>query len=84
MAQTAKGNFEVYDFSNYKLHVYYTNDALGDTSYIIEGKDALVTMEQPLFKDKWLNSTLTYPNWESLWKNASRTIMWEEPETTMW
>lgn len=51
MAQTAKGNFEVYDFSNYKLHVYYTNDALGDASYIIEGKDALVTMEQPLFKD---------------------------------
>ncbi len=40
MAQTAKGNFEVYDFSNYKLHVYYTNDALGDASYIIEGKDA--------------------------------------------
>ena len=26
-------------------------DALGDASYIIEGKDALVTMEQPLFKD---------------------------------
>ncbi len=50
MAQT-KGNFEVHDLGNYKLHVYYTNDALGDASYIIEGKDALVTMEQPLFKD---------------------------------
>lgn len=50
MAQT-KGRFEVYDLDNYKLHVYYTNDALGDASYIIEGKDALVTMEQPLFKD---------------------------------
>ena len=24
---------------------------MGDASYIIEGKDALVTMEQPLFKD---------------------------------
>ena len=47
----AKGRFEVYDLGNYKLHVYYTNDALGDASYIIEGKDALVTMEQPLFKD---------------------------------
>ena len=46
MAQT-KGRFEVHDL----LHVYYTNDALGDASYIIEGKDALVTMEQPLFKD---------------------------------
>ena len=50
MAQT-KGRFEVHDFGNYKLHVYYTNDALGDASYIIEGEDALVTMEQPLFKD---------------------------------
>ena len=50
MAQT-KGRFEVYDIDNFKLHVYYTNDALGDASYIVEGKDALVTMEQPLFKD---------------------------------
>ena len=50
MAQT-KGRFEVHDLGSFKLHVYYTNDALGDTSYIIEGKDALVTMEQPLFKD---------------------------------
>lgn len=50
MAQT-KGNFGVHDFDTFKLHVYYTNDALGDASYIIEGKDALVTMEQPLFKD---------------------------------
>ena len=50
MAQT-KGRFEVHDLGKYKLHVYYTNDALGDASYIIEGKDALVTMEQPLFKD---------------------------------
>ena len=50
MAQT-KGRFEVHDLGNFKLHVYYTHDALGDASYIIEGKDALVTMEQPLFKD---------------------------------
>ena len=50
MAQT-KGRFEVHDLGNYKLHVYYTNDALGDASYIIEGENALVTMEQPLFKD---------------------------------
>ena len=50
MAQT-KGRFEVHDLGNYKLHVYYTNDALGDASYIVEGEDALVTMEQPLFKD---------------------------------
>lgn len=50
LAQT-KGRFQVHDLGNYKLHGYYTNDALGDASYIIEGKDALVTMEQPLFKD---------------------------------
>ena len=46
-----KGRFEVYDLGNFKLHVYYTNDALGDASYIIKGRKALVTMEQPLFKD---------------------------------
>ena len=46
-----KGRFEVHDLGNFKLHVYYTNDALGDASYIVKGKKALVTMEQPLFKD---------------------------------
>lgn len=46
-----KGRFEVYDLGDFKLHVYYTNDALGDASYLIEGGDALVTMEQPLFKN---------------------------------
>lgn len=46
-----KGRFEVHAFDNFKLHVYYTNDALGDASYIIEGDNAVVTMEQPLFKD---------------------------------
>lgn len=50
MAQT-KGHFEVHDLGNYKLHVYYTNDVMADASYIIEGKDSLVTMEHPLFKD---------------------------------
>ena len=50
MAQT-KGRFEVHDLGNYKLHVYYTNDVMGDASYIIEGKDSIVTMEHPLFKD---------------------------------
>lgn len=46
-----KGRFETHDFNNFKLHVYYTNDTMGDASYIVEGKDALVTLEQPLFKD---------------------------------
>ena len=49
-AQT-KGNFEVLDLGNFKLHVYNTNDALGDASYIIEGNDGVVTLEQPLFRD---------------------------------
>lgn len=46
-----KGHFELHDLGNFKLHVYYTNDALGDASYIIEGQDGLVTMEQPLFQE---------------------------------
>ena len=50
MAQT-KGRFEVYDLDNCKLHVYYTNDVMADASYIVEGKDSLVTMEHPLFKE---------------------------------
>lgn len=47
----SKGRFETHEFDNFRLHVYYTNDAMGDASYIIEGGDALVTMEQPLFRD---------------------------------
>lgn len=50
MGQT-KGRFDVYELNTLKLHVYYTNDALGDASYIVEGKEAVVTLEQPLFKD---------------------------------
>lgn len=46
-----KGRFEVHNFDNFKLHVYYTNDVMGDASYIVEGRDGVVTMEQPLFKD---------------------------------
>lgn len=46
-----KGKIEVYDFQDFKLHVYYTNDVMGDASYIVEGESGLVTMEEPLFKD---------------------------------
>lgn len=49
-AQT-KGNFETYDFGSFRLHVYYTNDAMADASFIVEGKNGLVTMEYPLFKE---------------------------------
>lgn len=50
MSQT-KGRFDVYNFTNFKLHVYNSNDVMADTSYIVEGDASLVCMEQPLFKD---------------------------------
>jgi hypothetical protein len=46
-----KGKMEMFDLDNFKLHVYYTNDALGDASFIVEGKSGLVTLEHPLFKE---------------------------------
>lgn len=46
-----KGRFEVYDFGNFRLHVYYSNDVMADASFIIEGEETLATMEPPLFKD---------------------------------
>lgn len=39
----------IYELANSKLHVMQTNDPLGDVSFIIEGKDALVLFEQPAF-----------------------------------
>lgn len=48
---TNKGDFETKDFGSFKLHVYNSNDVMSDASYIIEAPNALVTMEQPLFKD---------------------------------
>lgn len=44
------GRVEVYDLGNFKLHVYYTQDVMNDASYIVEGANSVVTMEQPLFK----------------------------------
>lgn len=70
-----KGRFEVYDLGNFKLHVYYTNDALGDASYIIEGRKALVTMEQPLFKDNVAEFDAYLSNWGRRSRNASPTTM---------
>ncbi len=49
--QMNKGRVVVNAFDGFKLHSYYNNDAIGDMSYIVEGKDGLVTMEEPLFKD---------------------------------
>ncbi|MGM9796169.1 MAG: hypothetical protein ACI3ZY_01065 [Parabacteroides sp.] len=45
-----KGRFEVHNYDQFKLHIYYTQDAMDDASFIIEGKEAVVTLEEPLFK----------------------------------
>ena len=44
------GAFTAYEMDGYKLHVYNSNDVMGDASYIIEGQDSLIVMEYPLFK----------------------------------
>lgn len=49
--KSTKGIFHVFDFGTFKLHAYYTGDAMNDASYIVESAQALVTMEQPLFKE---------------------------------
>ena len=46
-----KGRFETLELGDFRLHVYHTNDVMGDVSFLIEGPDGLVTLEQPLFKD---------------------------------
>ncbi len=47
----AKGHFETLDCDGFRLHVYNSGDVMADTSFIVEGKDGLVTMELPLFKE---------------------------------
>ena len=44
------GAFQTYDLDGFKLHVYNSNDVMGDASYIVEGDSGLVVMEYPLFK----------------------------------
>lgn len=44
------GQFDVRELDGYKLHIYLTGDEMGDASFIVEGSDSLVTLEQPLFK----------------------------------
>lgn len=45
------GQMTAYELDGFRLHVYNTNDVMGDASYIVEGKDGLVVMEYPLFKE---------------------------------
>lgn len=49
-AAQQQGKFEAYNYNGLRVHVYYTNNALGDASYIIEGRDGVVTLEEPIFK----------------------------------
>lgn len=46
----AQGTFTNYPLPHGTLHVYSSNDVMADASYIVEGKDGLVTLEAPLFK----------------------------------
>ncbi len=47
----ANEKFQVISMPHATLHVYNTGDAMGDASYIVEGKKGLVTIETPLFKE---------------------------------
>jgi len=47
----AAGEVKTTELNGFKLHTYYSNDVMVDASYIVEGKDGLVTLESPLFKD---------------------------------
>jgi len=46
----AQGEFKVTELDGFNLHTYYSNDVMGDASYIVEGNNGLVTLESPLFK----------------------------------
>lgn len=46
-----KGEFKTYEGIGFRLHVYNSNDVMADASYIVETKNGLVTMEEPLFKN---------------------------------
>lgn len=45
------GEMQVYDFGDYKLHAYITNDAITDVCYIIETDTNLIGIESPSFFD---------------------------------
>lgn len=53
VTETAVGDTSVtvYDNGSEKLHVLYSNDALGDVSFIVEGAEELVGIELPAFTE---------------------------------
>lgn len=50
-ATLLKGEVKTYDMDGFRLHVYLTQDALGDATTVVEGRDGLVILEMPLFKE---------------------------------
>ena len=46
-----KGEVNVYDFGNVKLHAYKTNDAMSDEVFILEKNHRVVVLESPCFFD---------------------------------
>ena len=47
----AKGEMNVYDFGNVKLHAYKTNDFIDDEVFIVEKNGKAVVIESPCFFD---------------------------------
>lgn len=47
----AKGEMNVYDFGNIKLHAYKTNDFIDDEVFIVEKNGKAVVIESPCFFD---------------------------------
>lgn len=50
-APELNGKMTTYDLDGFRLHVYLTGDAMGDASTVIEGRDGLVVLEMPLFRE---------------------------------
>ncbi|WNY25307.1 hypothetical protein [Methanolapillus millepedarum] len=49
--QLGKGEMNVYDFGNIKLHAYKTNDLLGDEVFLVEKNKKMIIIESPCFFD---------------------------------
>lgn len=50
LAVSAQSSFKTYTGDGFTMHVYNSDDVMADASYIVETKDGLVTLEEPLFK----------------------------------
>lgn len=49
--QLAKGEINLYDFGDIRLHAYKTNDPLADEVFIVERAGRAVVIESPCFRD---------------------------------